>query len=136
MLLRPCGLKHTPFEKLERYELLPKKRYPITDPHWHNADAAYLTIFEEIDVLVEKVETLREAQALRSQRQEYAALVAQAFVLIKENALSEAVDLLVKAENIRKPDYELDGFEEAKKLCVEGRQTKFGKPKRWIPMRC
>lgn len=40
VLLRPCALKHTPFEKLERYELLPKKGYPITDPHWHHADAA------------------------------------------------------------------------------------------------
>ena len=45
---------YTPFE-FEQYELLPKKGYPITDPHWPNADAAYLTVLEEVDGLVEAV---------------------------------------------------------------------------------
>lgn len=54
VLLRPCSFRHTPFE-FGKYELLPKKGYPITDVHWHNADEAYLTIFEEVDVLVERI---------------------------------------------------------------------------------
>lgn len=73
VLLRPCEFKYTPFEDFARYELLPKKGYPVTDPHWPNTDAAYLTIFEEIDHLVEKFESLRIEQAQRYGRQrEYA----------------------------------------------------------------
>lgn len=60
VLLRPCPLKHTPFE-FAQYELLPKKGYPVTDPHWPTADAAYLSIFEEIDLLVEKIGQQRDA---------------------------------------------------------------------------
>ena len=58
VLLRPCSFKHTPFE-FEQYELLPKKGYPITDPRWANADEAYLTVVEEVDALVEKINSKR-----------------------------------------------------------------------------
>ena len=67
VLLRPCALKHTPFE-FEQYELLPKKGYPITDRHWADADAAYLTVFEEIDVLVERLNEKRNAPFLVTQK--------------------------------------------------------------------
>lgn len=54
VLLRPCSFRHTPFE-FGKYELLPKKGYPITDSRWHNADEAYLSVFEAVDDLVEQL---------------------------------------------------------------------------------
>ena len=59
ILLRPCDLKYTPFGDMTRYELLPKKGLPITDRHWRIFDEAYLTIFQEVDFLVEKIEERR-----------------------------------------------------------------------------
>lgn len=59
VLLRPCDLKYTPFGDMTKYELLPKKGLPITDRHWRIFDEAYLTIFQEVDVLVEKIDRLR-----------------------------------------------------------------------------
>ncbi len=58
ILLRPCidMLKHTPLNDFTKYELLPKKGLPVTDRHWRTFDDAYLTIFREVDVLVEKIE--------------------------------------------------------------------------------
>lgn len=56
ILLRPCALKHTPLGDLTKYELLPKKAYPIIDPHWPNIDAAYFSVFEELDRLIESLE--------------------------------------------------------------------------------
>ena len=53
--LRPCSFRHTPFE-FGKYEMLPKKGYPVTDRRWRTFDDAYLSIFEEVDVLVEKIE--------------------------------------------------------------------------------
>ena len=55
ILLRPCSFRHTPFE-FGKYEMLPKKGYPVTDRRWRTFDDAYLSIFEEVDVLVEKIE--------------------------------------------------------------------------------
>lgn len=72
VLLRPCVLKHTPFE-FEQYELLPKKGYPITDPHWANADAAYLTVVEEVDALVERAHTQKNASFLAAEAKRLAA---------------------------------------------------------------
>jgi len=62
ILLRPCVdmLKHTPLGDFTKYEMLPKKGYPVVDSHWHNADEAYLTIFQEVDVLVGRIE-MRQA---------------------------------------------------------------------------
>jgi len=106
VLLRPCALKHTPFE-FEQYELLPKKGYPVTHPHWPNTDAAYLTIFEEIDHLVEKFESIRAEQMLRLERQrEYAKLIGQADVLMKKNKWVEAKALLDKALKTWEEDFE------------------------------
>ncbi|MBP6826820.1 MAG: SUMF1/EgtB/PvdO family nonheme iron enzyme [Saprospiraceae bacterium] len=69
ILLRPCNLKYTPFE-FEQYELLPKKGIPVTDPHWTDVDSAYLTIYEEIDLLVMKIETARQAKKERQEKVE------------------------------------------------------------------
>lgn len=69
VLLRPCSFRHTPFE-FGKYELVPKKGYPITDSRWHNADEAYLTIFEAVDLLVEKLESWRNGGNSEVQRLE------------------------------------------------------------------
>ncbi len=57
ILLRPCldMLKHTPLGDFTKYELLPKKGVPITDAHWHHVDEAYLSVFREVNVLVERI---------------------------------------------------------------------------------
>ena len=62
VLLRPCTdmLKHTPLGDFTKYELLPKKGFPVTDRHWRTFDDAYLSIFREVNVLVEKLEGLRD----------------------------------------------------------------------------
>ncbi|MEO6038411.1 MAG: SUMF1/EgtB/PvdO family nonheme iron enzyme [Saprospiraceae bacterium] len=122
VLLRPCALKHTPFEKLERYELLPKKGYPVTHEHWHNADAAYLTIFEEIDILVEKVEGLRLAQILRLQRQqEYSDCASEAQALVKKKKWAEAKAVLDNALAVWEAGFEpvREGLEKQRNKCGE-----------------
>lgn len=70
ILLRPCDLKYTPFGDLTKYELLPKKGYPVTDRHWRTFDDAYLTIFREVDVLVEKIEAERDGEKSGQERLE------------------------------------------------------------------
>ncbi len=52
VLLRPCTdmLKHTPLGDFTKYELLPKKGFPVTDRHWRTFDDAYLSIFREVNV--------------------------------------------------------------------------------------
>ncbi len=119
--LRPCTLKHTPFENLERYELLPKKGYPVTDPHWHHVDAAYLTIFEEIDILVEKVEGLRLAEVRRLQRQqECANLIARANIMVGDKKWTEAIFLLDNALIIWETGFDpaREELEKLRKKCA------------------
>lgn len=71
ILLRPCSFRHTPFE-FGKYEMLPKKGYPVTDRRWRTFDDAYLSIFEEVDILVEKIERLRNNRKMESERLEMA----------------------------------------------------------------
>lgn len=69
VLLRPCSFRYTPFE-FGKYELLPKKGYPITDSRWHNSDEAYLSVFEAVDDLVVKMKEFRDKEKAERKRLE------------------------------------------------------------------
>ncbi len=101
VLLRPCDLKYTPFGDMTRYELLPKKGLPVTDRHWRIFDEAYLTIFQEVDVLVEKIEGRRdgERERLEKERIEKEAVHKKAAQEVAtKNAIEEAHLTRKKAE--------------------------------------
>ena len=87
VLLRPCSFRHTPFE-FEKYELLPKKGYPIVHSHWHNADEAYLTIFQEVDILVDRIVEKR-IENKKVQTPPYQEIVEKSILDIQKSKVTE-----------------------------------------------
>ncbi|MBC7776495.1 MAG: SUMF1/EgtB/PvdO family nonheme iron enzyme [Phycisphaerae bacterium] len=129
ILLRPCMemLKHTPLGDFTKYELLPKKGHPIVDQYWHHADEAYLTIFREVDILVEKIQDLRNGRMMFLQRQqEYADLTVQVTSLIQKKKWIEANTLLNASLTLWEEGFEpsREGLEKQREKCVNELKAK------------